>query len=106
MNVGHAVAVGGPCSIALPMLGGDHAARDRIGAQTMSASTRAHHHRVVGVRLVELEHRELGIVRPVDALVPEVVPDLIDAIESADDQAASRYSSSAMRRYNGMSSAL
>jgi hypothetical protein len=33
-----------------------------------------HHRRVVGVRLVELEHRELGVVRAVDPLVPEVVP--------------------------------
>ena len=45
-----------------------------------------HHVAVVGVRLVELEHRELGIVRPVDPLVPEVVPDLVDPLEPADQQ--------------------
>jgi hypothetical protein len=45
-----------------------------------------HHRLVVGVRLVELEHRELGVVRAVDPLVPEVVPDLVHALEPAHDQ--------------------
>ena len=45
-----------------------------------------HHRLVVGVRLVELEHRELGIVRPVDPLIPEVVPDLVHPLEPPDDQ--------------------
>ena len=41
---------------------------------------------VVGVRLVELEHREFGVVRPVDALVPKIVADLIYALQAADHQ--------------------
>ncbi len=41
---------------------------------------------VVGVRLIELEHRELGIVRTIDPFVPEVVADLVHALEPADDE--------------------
>ena len=46
------------------------------------------HHRVVvvGVRLVPLEHRELVRVLVRDALVAEVLADLVDALEPADDQ--------------------
>ena len=45
-------------------------------------------HRVaeVGVRLVPLEHRELGLVLVRDALVAEVLADLVDALEPADDE--------------------
>jgi hypothetical protein len=39
------------------------------------------------VRLVELEHRELGIVPRRHALVAEIPVDLIDALEAADDEA-------------------
>ena len=42
---------------------------------------------VVGERLVPLEHRELGLVLVRDALVPEVLPDLVHALEPADDEA-------------------
>ena len=41
---------------------------------------------VVGVRLVELEHRELGVVLGRDALVAEDPADLVDAVEAAHDQ--------------------
>ncbi len=46
-------------------------------------------HQVVVVRvgLVELEHRELGVVLRAHALVAEVAIDLVDAVESADDKA-------------------
>ena len=46
------------------------------------------HHRVavVGVRLVPLEHRELGVVLERDALVAEVLAELVDALEAADDE--------------------
>ena len=46
-------------------------------------------HRVakVRVRLVPLEHRELGLVLVRDALVAEVLADLVHALEPADDQA-------------------
>ena len=46
----------------------------------------AHRVVVVGVRLVPLEHRELGVVLERDALVAEVLADLVDALEAADDQ--------------------
>ena len=46
-----------------------------------------HHRLVVGVGPIELEHRELGVVLPPDALVAEVPPDLVDALESAHEQA-------------------
>ena len=42
---------------------------------------------VVGVGLVPLEHRELGVVLVGDALVAEVLAELVDALEAADDQA-------------------
>ena len=41
----------------------------------------------VGVRRVELEHRELGVVLGRDALVPEVPVDLVDLREAAHDEA-------------------
>ena len=41
---------------------------------------------VVAVRLVHLEHRELGVVRGVGALVPEVPVDLEDPVDSTDEQ--------------------
>ena len=41
---------------------------------------------VVGVGLVPLEHRELGVVLERDALVAEVLAELVDPLEAADDQ--------------------
>ena len=46
----------------------------------------AHRVLVVRVRLVPLEHRELGIALVVDALVAEVLADLVDLLEAADDE--------------------
>ena len=42
---------------------------------------------VVGVGLVPLEHRELGVVLGREALVAEVLAELVDPLEAADDQA-------------------
>ena len=42
---------------------------------------------VVGVCLVPLELRELGLVLVGDALVPEVLAELVDLVEAADDEA-------------------
>ena len=42
---------------------------------------------VVRVGLVPLEHRELGLVLVRDALVPEVLADLVHALEASDDEA-------------------
>ena len=41
---------------------------------------------VVRVRLVPLEHRELGLVLVGDALVAKVLADLVHALEAADDE--------------------
>ncbi len=41
---------------------------------------------VVGVRLVPLDHRELGVVLERDAFVPEVLAELVDALDPADDE--------------------
>ena len=41
---------------------------------------------VVGVGLVPLEHRELGVVLVGDALVAEVLAELVDAVDAADDE--------------------
>ena len=41
---------------------------------------------VVGVRLVPLEHRELGVVLERDALVAKVLAELVHALEPADDE--------------------
>ena len=42
---------------------------------------------VVDVGLVGLEHRELGVVLEAHALVAEVLADLVDAVDAADDAA-------------------
>ena len=42
---------------------------------------------VVGVGLVPLDHRELGVVLGREALVAEVLAELVDALEAADDRA-------------------
>jgi len=45
-----------------------------------------HRVREVGVCLVPLEHRELGLVLVRDALVPKVLADLVDALEATHDE--------------------
>ena len=66
--------------------------RDR-GAERIERDLLEHRldaiHRIaeVGVRLVPLEHRELGLVLVRDALVAEVLADLVHALEPSDDQA-------------------
>ena len=75
-------------------LGRSSAACASGSAAASRASTRAEH--VLGqvhqrlvrrVRLVELEHRELGVVPRRDALVAVAAADLVDALEPAHDQA-------------------
>ena len=46
-----------------------------------------HVHVVVAVGLVQLEHRELGVVPRREPLVPEHPADLVDLLEAADDEA-------------------
>ncbi len=47
---------------------------------------KVHHSVVIGVSLIELEHRELGVVLRRDALVAEVAVDLVNPIEAAHHQ--------------------
>ena len=44
------------------------------------------HRRAVAVRLVDFAHRELGIVRTVDALVAEVLAELEHLVHTAHEQ--------------------
>ena len=63
-----------------------------VGAGRLARDGRDHllghrHQRlVVAVGLVELEHRELGVVLRRDPLVPEVTVDLVDPFDAADAQ--------------------
>lgn len=41
---------------------------------------------IIRIRLVELQRRELRIMRAIDSLVPKHFADLVDSIEAADDQ--------------------
>ena len=59
------------------------AARAAVGDEVLGE---VHHVVVVGERLVRLEHRELGVVAGVDALVAEHPADLEDPLEAADDE--------------------
>ena len=63
-----------------------HLRHDRAGAGDDEPLDEVHHVVVVAVGLVRLEHRELGVVGGVDALVAEHSPDLEDAVEAADDE--------------------
>ncbi len=54
---------------------------------THQALGEIHHVVVVGVGLIKLEHRKLGIVLGRDALVAEVAVDFVDAVEPAHNQA-------------------
>ena len=62
--------------------GAEHALRD-LAEQRLGE---VHQVAVVPVRLVELEHRELGVVPRRDAFVAEVAVDLEHLLEAADDQ--------------------
>src|SRR6266446_2711416 len=66
--------------------GGAHAAARGLHRLEEHRLRRLEHDLVIRERLVELEHRELGVVGPVDALVPEILRDLVDPLEPADDQ--------------------
>ena len=46
-----------------------------------------HHSLVVRVRLIELHQRELGVVAGIQALVPEHASYLVDALQTADNEA-------------------
>src|SRR5215210_364845 len=46
-----------------------------------------HHGTVIGIRLVPLQHGELGLMAAVHTLVAEVLAYLVDAFETTDDEA-------------------
>src|SRR3989344_6341170 len=45
-----------------------------------------HHPLIIGICLVEFEHREFWVMRRVNILVPEILADFIDPFHSADDE--------------------
>ena len=59
---------------------------ERLGELGEQRLRQLHEVGVVGVRLVKLEHRELGVVLGRDPLVPEIAVDLVHALEPADDE--------------------
>ncbi len=71
----------------LPAVGDDLAARDLARELAEQLLGQRHQVLVRRVGLVELEHRELGVVLARQPLVAEVAADLVDALEAADDQA-------------------
>src|SRR5206468_3505331 len=62
-------------------------AAQRVGQLDEEGLRQLHQVGVVGVRLIELERRELGVVHRRGSLVPEVPVDLVDALEAAHEQA-------------------
>ena len=62
-------------------------AADGVGRRGGHLLDHRHDVVVVDVGLVGLEHRELGVVLEADALVAEVLADLVDAVDAADDAA-------------------
>ena len=62
------------------------AAAERIDAGDDQALGQVHHGAVVAVRLVQLQHREFGVVLGADALVAEDPADLVDLLDAADQQ--------------------
>ena len=73
-------------SISPPRPSGTTVEPSARAASTHDLAGQRRHRPVVAVRLVDLEHRELGAVRGVDALVAEVAADLVDPVQAADDQ--------------------
>lgn len=65
----------------------DRRAEDRLSGIDDNALRDVHHVRVIRIRLIELDRRELRIVADVHALVAEDAAHLVDAVEAADDEA-------------------
>ena len=63
------------------------ACRSTVSREALEhALDQVHEVAVVGVRLVQLQHRELGVVPRRQPFVAEVAVDLVDALEAADDE--------------------
>src|SRR5207248_1733006 len=67
--------------------GNSGAADRRLGGCRDEVFGEPHHVLVVGIGLVQLEHREFGVVLEAHAFVSEVAADLVDALDAADDAA-------------------
>ena len=65
---------------------GDDPAAERVSGFQHELFCDFRHPVVVGIGRVELEHREFGIVRRVDALVAEIAADLVDPLDAADHE--------------------
>ncbi len=70
-------------AVSLDLRRPEHALGD-LGDQHLQVAGRMH---VVDVGLIPLEHRELGVVLVRDPFVAEVLAQLVDAVEAADDAA-------------------
>ena len=87
-GVDHGQAAEGLAEVDLGAVVGDGGgAADLLGQEAVHVLGQVHHAVVVGVGLVELHEGELGIVAGVKTLVAEDAADLIDPLESADDEA-------------------
>ena len=77
-----------PADIGLgPVRPVQHRAAQRLDRGALDQLARQRRHGgVVAVGLVGLQHGELGVVRGVHALVPEVAPDLVDLLDAPDEQ--------------------
>ena len=66
--------------------------RARIGLEYVSGDLReqligqGHQRAIVAVRLVELQHRELGVVLGRDPLIAKIAVDLVHPLNPSDDQ--------------------
>ena len=65
-------------------------APEAIDARHEHLLREVHHREQVAISVVQLEHREFGIVPPTDALVAEDAADLVDLFQPADEQPLQR----------------
>ena len=70
-----------------PLINEDFLAQRFARGMAEQAFGEVHERVVVRIRLVELHHREFGIVARAEAFVAEIAVDLEDLLETADDQA-------------------
>jgi len=86
-RVGQLEPAPGPPEVDLVAAEGDRRSAQRLQRHRLHELLDAGHRvAVVGVGLVPLEHRELGLVLVGEALVAEVLADLVHALQAAHDQ--------------------
>ena len=69
------------------VIGDDRAAADFAGKVAEHTLGQFHHALVIGIGLIQLHEREFRVVAGIYALIAEHAPDLIDALQTADDEA-------------------